>query len=123
MQNIALVKTVPANNGSELATCTQTGIGNILATVTNPNPNPNATGTVTITQSTSSYSNSTEPALCYVVAFDANSEAIVVAVGLQLSGGGPAPQTLVDTVANILAACVNSSGPGSAACTTLFTMR
>jgi hypothetical protein len=89
VQSIALVQTAPTNNGSELVNCTQTGVGNIMATITNPNPNPNATGTVTITQSTSSFSNSAVPAGCLVVAFDVNGEAIVTAVGLQLSGGGP----------------------------------
>jgi hypothetical protein len=86
VQSIALVTGVTTNNGPELTACAQSGVGNILAT---SNSNPDATGTVTITQSTSSYSNSLVPALCSVVAFDANGEAIVIAVGLQLSGGGP----------------------------------
>src|ERR1035441_7374066 len=34
-------------------------------------------------------------------------------------GGGAVPQTTVNTLGNILAACVNSNGTGSA-CTTLF---
>ena len=36
------------------------------------------------------------------------------------TGGGSAPQAEVNTLGNILAACVNSSGPGSASCATLF---
>ena len=36
------------------------------------------------------------------------------------SGAGLVPQAEIDTLANILAACVNSTGPGSTACTTLF---
>ena len=35
-------------------------------------------------------------------------------------GGGSVPQTAVNTLGNILAACVNSSGPSSSACTGLF---
>jgi hypothetical protein len=89
VQSVALVKGVTTNNGPEIIACTQSGVGNILATFTNPNPNPTATGTVTITQTTSSYSSSlTPPAGCSVVAFDINGEAIVIAVGLQVSGGG-----------------------------------
>jgi streptogramin lyase len=37
------------------------------------------------------------------------------------AGNGTAPQLKTDTLANALAACINSSGPGSGACTTLFT--
>ncbi|HXE09375.1 MAG TPA: NHL repeat-containing protein [Acidobacteriaceae bacterium] len=33
---------------------------------------------------------------------------------------GTAPQTEINTLANILAACINSTGPGSTACTTLL---
>jgi hypothetical protein len=36
------------------------------------------------------------------------------------SGGNTVPQTLIDTFADILTACVNSSGPTSSACVTLF---
>lgn len=36
------------------------------------------------------------------------------------SGTGTVPQTTVNTLANILAACVNSTGPTSTACSTLF---
>ena len=35
-------------------------------------------------------------------------------------GGGSVPQTTVNTLGNILAACVNSTGPGSASCSTLL---
>ena len=35
-------------------------------------------------------------------------------------GNGTVPQEEINTLANILAACVNSSGPGSSACSTLF---
>jgi hypothetical protein len=36
------------------------------------------------------------------------------------AGNGTVPQAEIDTLANILAACVNSSGPSSTPCTTLF---
>jgi streptogramin lyase len=36
------------------------------------------------------------------------------------AGNGQVPQAEIDTLANILAACINSTGPGSTACTTLF---
>jgi hypothetical protein len=35
-------------------------------------------------------------------------------------GGGAMPQAEVNTLGNILAACVNSAGPGSTSCSTLF---
>lgn len=43
------------------------------------------------------------------------------ALAMTPSGTGIAPQSLVNTVANILAACINSSGPSSTACTTMKT--
>jgi len=36
------------------------------------------------------------------------------------AGNGTVPQSEINTLANILAACVNSTGPGSTQCTTLF---
>jgi hypothetical protein len=36
------------------------------------------------------------------------------------ASGGSVPQAKIDTLANILAACINSSGPSSAPCTTLL---
>jgi streptogramin lyase len=36
------------------------------------------------------------------------------------AGNGTVEQTTINTLANILAACINSTGPGSADCTTLF---
>lgn len=36
------------------------------------------------------------------------------------AGNGTAPQAEINTLANILAACVNSTGPSSTACSTLF---
>ena len=36
------------------------------------------------------------------------------------AGNGTVPQAEIDTLANILAACVNSTGPSSSPCTTLF---
>jgi streptogramin lyase len=36
------------------------------------------------------------------------------------AGNGTVPQAEIDTLANILAACINSTGPGSTACSTLF---
>jgi streptogramin lyase len=35
-------------------------------------------------------------------------------------GNGTVPQAEIDTLANILAACINSTGPGSTQCSTLF---
>jgi streptogramin lyase len=43
-----------------------------------------------------------------------------VANTVSYGGNGTVPQAEVNTLANILAACVNSSGSGSSACTTLF---
>lgn len=40
--------------------------------------------------------------------------------GLAYSSGGNAPQEAVNSLSNILAACVNSNGPASSACTGLF---
>jgi len=37
------------------------------------------------------------------------------------TSGGTVPQTTINTLANILAACVNTSGPGSSGCNTLLT--
>jgi len=36
------------------------------------------------------------------------------------AGNGTVPQATINTLANILASCVNSTGPGSPACSTLF---
>jgi streptogramin lyase len=36
------------------------------------------------------------------------------------AGNGTVPQSLINTLANILAACINSAGSGSTACTALF---
>src|SRR5580698_5419359 len=43
-----------------------------------------------------------------------------VALATTASGNGTVPQTEINTLANILAACVNSTGPTSTQCTTLF---
>jgi NHL repeat len=43
-----------------------------------------------------------------------------VALAAVPAGNGMVPQSEINTLANILAACINSTGPGSAACTTLF---
>jgi len=43
-----------------------------------------------------------------------------VALATTPAGNGTVPQTEINTLANILAACVNSTGPASTQCTTLF---
>jgi streptogramin lyase len=43
-----------------------------------------------------------------------------VALAATPAGNGVVPQSEIDTLANILAACINSTGPGSSACATLF---
>jgi streptogramin lyase len=43
-----------------------------------------------------------------------------IAVSTTPNGNGTAPQAEINTLANILAACVNSTGPTSTECTTLF---
>jgi hypothetical protein len=43
-----------------------------------------------------------------------------VALTTTPSGNATVPQTEINSLANILAACVNTTGPGSSACTTLF---
>jgi hypothetical protein len=47
-----------------------------------------------------------------------------ISLGLALTttpnGNGTVPQTEINTLANILAACINSAGPGSTECSTLF---
>jgi streptogramin lyase len=52
----------------------------------------------------------------------ANLETLSTGVALTTtpSGYGTVPQTKIDTLANILAACVNSTGPSVAPCSTLF---
>ncbi len=42
------------------------------------------------------------------------------ALATTAAGNGTVPQTEINTLANILAACVNSTGPSSTQCTTLF---
>ena len=43
-----------------------------------------------------------------------------VALATTPGGNGAVPRTTINTLANILAACVNSTGPASSACTTLL---
>ena len=43
-----------------------------------------------------------------------------VATTTNVSGAGTVPQTRINTLANILASCVNTTGAGSTQCTTLF---
>jgi hypothetical protein len=43
-----------------------------------------------------------------------------VALSTTPGGNGAVPQTKINTLANILAACINSTGPSSTPCTTLF---
>ncbi|MEI9967600.1 MAG: hypothetical protein WDM87_02855 [Terracidiphilus sp.] len=43
-----------------------------------------------------------------------------VALATTPGGNGTVPQTEINTLANILAACVNSTGPTSTQCSTLF---
>ncbi len=43
-----------------------------------------------------------------------------VALAATPAGNGLVPQSEIDTLANILAACINSTGPGSSSCATLF---
>ena len=52
----------------------------------------------------------------------ANLENLSTGVALTTTpaGNGTVPQTTINTLANILASCVNSTGPGSTACSTLF---
>jgi streptogramin lyase len=52
----------------------------------------------------------------------ANMEALGTGVALATTpaGNGSVPHAEIYTLANILASCVNSTGPGSTACTTLF---
>lgn len=56
----------------------------------------------------------------YAAILNLDSVTTGVANSLSLGGNGIVPQAEVNTLANILAACVNSSGPTSSACTTLF---
>jgi hypothetical protein len=42
------------------------------------------------------------------------------ALATTLAGNGTVPQTEINTLADILAACINSTGPTSSGCTTLF---
>ena len=53
----------------------------------------------------------------------ANLEDISLSVALATTpaGNGTVPQAEINTIANILAACVNSTGPASTQCSTLFT--
>jgi hypothetical protein len=57
-------------------------------------------------------------------AFAAAANLALLSTGVALtttpSGNATVPQTEINSLANILAACVNTSGPGSSACTTLF---
>jgi streptogramin lyase len=43
-----------------------------------------------------------------------------VALATTPAGNGTVPQSKINTLANILAACINSTGPSSSACSTLF---
>jgi hypothetical protein len=43
-----------------------------------------------------------------------------IALAIAPASGGSVPQSKIDTLANILAACINSTGPSSTPCTTLL---
>jgi sugar lactone lactonase YvrE len=71
-----------------------------------------------------SSSNSTPAVTGVANAFAAVPNLETLGTGLALAatpaGNGTVPQSEIDTLANILAGCVNSTGSGSMACTTLF---
>ncbi len=74
-----------------------------------------------------SSSGTTQAVLGIANAFANAASLVDLASGTALSktptangGNGAVPQTRIDTLGNILAACVNSTGPTSTACSTLF---
>ena len=52
--------------------------------------------------------------------FDISAAHGAIALATTPAGNGTVPQTTLDALANSLAACVNSTGPNSTQCTTLF---
>jgi len=52
--------------------------------------------------------------------FNITSANNTVALATTPAGNGTVPQTTLDTLANILASCINTSGPSSTPCSTLF---
>jgi len=77
------------------------------------------------TDSTHIASSGTALALTGIANAFANAAQLVsVPTGTTLAttpnGNGTVPQATINTIANFLAACVNTTGPGSSGCTTLF---
>lgn len=56
----------------------------------------------------------------FATASNLDSISLGIALSTTPSGNGTVPQMEINTLANILAACINSAGSGSADCTTLF---
>jgi Bacterial Ig-like domain (group 3) len=77
------------NAQQPLTPCTQTGVGNIQVTIANPDNSSNGAGEVTIQQITSTWSTSgTISAVCSVLVFNADGNAVLVNVALQAAAGG-----------------------------------
>jgi len=79
-----------------------------------------ATNATSVSSSSSTLATSTDVPNAFLTIQNLESLGRGVALPATPNGNGVVPQATIDTLADILGACINSAGPSSTPCTTLF---